>query len=464
MNGWRTAFAVLLLAWVLPAAADQDGNLDLIPAPATAVAAPAADTGQGQKIYVEDAVTTVSRSDHPAVPPPSQGYLWQERLLLDVRADRALSEGFELHLSDRLNLRDEDDLPFPTHEDVINDLRENYLGWRPSNSSYLDAGRINLKSGIALGYNPTDFFKTRSVTEPLSNDPSAQREDRLGTVMLRGQDIWEGGSLTLAYAPKISHPTPIYSNDDLPSFNPMYDRTNADDRFLVKTSLDLGDDSSPEFLLYREAGETHLGTDLSVGLGQHAVGYLEWSGARRADLITEAMDYGRETGSLPADAISPLPTGTNRTFKSEMALGASYTNEYNMTFNAEYLVNQAGFSGRDWDNWFAVAAHAAQGSPVVDELWYLRAYAQDQQQLNTRQAYFARMDWVDAFSLKLELTAFTLVDGHDGSGIAQISADYYLSDHWTLGGQVVKYFGSRRSDFGSLGTSYSLLLNATHYF
>lgn len=467
MSGRGVYIVLLLLVWGHAAWADQDSDLDLIPsaAPAPVTAAPAATASQDRKVYLENATTQVATLKDPAVALPAPpGYTWQERLLLDVRQDYPLGQHSRLFLSDRFNLRDEDDLPFPSHEDIVTDFREAYVSWRPSDQLYVDAGRINLKSGIALGYNPTDFFKTRSVTEPLSQDPSAQREDRLGTVMLRGQRIWDGGSLTFAYAPQLHRPSAIYANDDLPSFNPMFDRTNADDRWLLKGSVDFGGNSSPEFMLYREAGRTHFGTNLSMGLGQSAVAYLEWSGAERPGLITAAVDYGRETGTLPAGAAAPIPTATHDTFKSELALGVSYTTEADITFNFEYLLDQAGFSRTDWDNWFAAGGHAGPTSPLLDELWYLRRYAQDQQQQNTRQAYFVRADWVDAFDLKLELSAFALVDAYDHSGIAQLSADYYVSDTWTLGAQGVKYFGSRRSDFGSLGTSYSLLFSIAHYF
>ncbi len=71
----------------------------------------------------------------------------------------------------------------------MNDFREAYIEWRLADQTYLALGRINLKSGIALGYNPTDYFKTRTVSEPLSADPTVLREDRLGTVMLRLQHI-----------------------------------------------------------------------------------------------------------------------------------------------------------------------------------------------------------------------------------------------------------------------------------
>ena len=48
---------------------------------------------------------------------------------------------------------------------MINDWREGFLSWEAVDNTYVDGGRINLKTGAALGYNPTDFFKTRSVVE-----------------------------------------------------------------------------------------------------------------------------------------------------------------------------------------------------------------------------------------------------------------------------------------------------------
>src|SRR5262249_56082061 len=82
--------------------------------------------------------------------------------------------------------------------------------------AYRDGGRINLKSGVAIGFNPTDFFKTRAVVEPLSIDPAVLREDRLGTVMLRGQFVWRHGSVSAAFAPRVASPPPLYTNTTLP--------------------------------------------------------------------------------------------------------------------------------------------------------------------------------------------------------------------------------------------------------
>ena len=231
--------------------AGQDPDIDLIPKAPQPSGTPAAHlpANTGGRMYLENAFSASSlRNDLPVPAPAPRPYDWQERLFFDVRKEFHVADRLNFTLSDRLNFRGEDDLDFPTHENLINDLREIYLGWRATDRTYLDAGRINLKSGVALGYNPTDFFRTRAVVEPLSADPTVLREDRLGTLMLRGQQLWEHGSFIAAFAPKIADPSAIYTNLNLPSVNPMFDRTNARARFLLQSSVNVTSDFSPEFL------------------------------------------------------------------------------------------------------------------------------------------------------------------------------------------------------------------------
>ena len=449
--------------------ADQDKELDLIPQAVQQQSADSAVTPKAintsSRFYLENAISVTSVRDQPAVPASgSRPFNWQERLFLDVREEGRLARSLTFTYSGRTNLRTEDDLSFPAHENLINDLREAYVGWQPWDRTYLDFGRINLKSGVALGYNPTDFFRTRAVVEPLSADPTVLREDRLGTLMLRAQQLLEGGSLTAAFAPKLYEPSAIYTNINLPSIDPMLDRTNARNRFLAKGSLNMGDRFSPEFLLYHEGSRTRMGTNLAESFGQKSVAYFEWSGERRASLIDDALRYGRDTGTLPLNAPSWIPESSHESFQNELAIGASYTTETRITFNLEYHFNQAGFTRADWSNWFAAGRAHPADSPVVGELWYLRDYALDQQDPISRHSVFLRADWVDAFIPKLELTGFVNVDTYDGSGLLQISADYYLSDHWTLGGLIATNFGPARSDFGSLAEAANFMFKVARYF
>jgi hypothetical protein len=449
--------------------AGENRDLDLIPQAAQAPASPPAQhpapTGTTKKFYLENTFTQSWAQGGLLVPvpgpPPSP---WEERLLFDVRDEWRLGSELTLTYSGRLNLRAEDHLNFPSHENVTNDLREVYASWEPLEQTFVDAGRINLKSGVALGFNPTDFFKTRAVVEPVSVDPVVLREDRLGTLMLRSQRVWSAGSLTIAYAPAVASASPIYSDLDLHSFDPMFDRTNAQDRVLLKGSFDVGDRFSPEWLAYHEDGKTRWGLNLTASVSQAVIAYAEWSGGPKPSLIEDALRFGRATGTLPPDARAVLPEDARERFRNELAAGASYTTVApKITFNLEFNYNQAGLSGTDWNNWFRAGRGAAHGSPIAGELWSTRNYALDQQEQLSRSSVFLRADWIDAFIPKLELSGFVNADTLDGSARVQVTADYYLSDDWTVGGLVLAELGGHHSNFGSLPQGGSVLFKVARY-
>jgi hypothetical protein len=449
--------------------AGENKDLDLIPTAAETPSGPPAQApaqaGTTKKLYLENTFTQSWAQGGLLVPvPPPPSSAWEERLLFDVRAEWRLGHDVGLVYSGRVNLRAEDHLNFPSHENVTNDLREAYASWEPLEQTFVDVGRINLKSGVALGFNPTDFFKTRAVVEPVSVDPVVLREDRLGTLMLRGQRIWPSASLTLAYAPAVASRSRIYSDVNLHSFDPMFDRTNAQDRFLLKGSVDIGDRISPEWLAYHENGSTRWGLNLTASVSQAAVAYAEWSGGPKTSLVEDALRFGRVTGTLPPGARDPLNADARERFRSELAVGASYTTAApKITFNLEFNYNQAGFSGSDWDNWFRAGRGSTGSSPIAGELWYIRDYALDQQQPISRSSIFLRADWVDAFVPKLELSGFVNTDVLDGSQRAQLTVDYVLSDWWTVGGLVLVQFGGRHSDFGSLPQGGSVLFKVARY-
>ena len=462
MRGIGRGVLLVALAWSGAVIAQSDSDLSLIP-PDSQSPPKVGDSRAGPNLYLENALTAVSlRNDLPVPAQPS--YDWQERLLLDTRNTWNVGPTTRLILSDRFNLRAESDLSFPDRESIVNDLREAYMEWRLADQTYLTFGRINLKSGIALGYNPTDYFKTRTVSEPLSADPTVLREDRLGTVMLRLQHIGRSGSFAAAFAPRLRRESPIYSNTGLPSFDPMLARTNSDNRLLLESTIDLSAELSPEVLIYHDSRGTRVGLNLSMTLGHSVVAYVEESAARRRDLIAQALDFGRATGALPADAPDEPPPSPRSSLENDLAVGASYTTPGRVTWNLEYHLNQAGFTSGDWTRWFAIGSAPAAPPALSNELWYIRSYALDQQEQSTEQAAFVRADWTDAFGLNLELSGFVNVDLRDGSGQAQGEADYYLSDAWTLGLLAAGNFGSPRSDFGSLPAARSLLLSARRYF
>ncbi len=453
-----------------PTNANEDGDLARIPTDSQPVRAANAkvpsNEAANERIYLENAFTQSGQRGGLIVPSPqlTAPSPWQERVFLDVRKVWRLDERLDFSLSDRFNLRAEDDISVPNHENVINDFREGFLSWQPHDGIYLDLGRINLRSGAALGFNPTDFFKSRAVVEPLSADPSVLREDRLGTLMLETQYIGHGHALTVAVAPALVGPSPVYTDTNLRSFNPSVDRTNDHDRILVKGSFAAGNDFNPELLYYREGSQNRFGANLTRGLGQKVIAYVEWAGGEGTNLIDESLRYGRETGTLPVNAPIAIPDDANVHFRNDLAVGTSYTTTKKITFNLEYHLHQAGFSRQDWNNWFHIGQGQPSTSPIAKELWYVRAYALDQQVPLARQSTFLRADWVDAFVPNLEITGFINTDLYDGSSLIQTSADYYISRTWTIGAQINANVGSRHSDFGSLSQSVGALFKLARYF
>src|SRR5262245_30118113 len=186
-------FSALLAA--TPASATGDDDLDRIPQNPPAQTETAAGD-PNTRLYLQDDLELAALRSRLVVPvPPPPAPRWEERLFFDARIRRAIFGNVDFVFSDRFNLRAEEHIDVPNHEDVRNDLREAYFAWTVDPQTFLNFGRINLKSGVALGFNPTDFFKTRAVVEPLSADPSVLREDRLGTLMLRAQRSWTRGAM-----------------------------------------------------------------------------------------------------------------------------------------------------------------------------------------------------------------------------------------------------------------------------
>src|ERR1700756_887782 len=364
--------ALFLAATAAARAADpppEDKDLNLIPPSAETPPPGATPVGAGapRRIFLEDAVTgSWLENDLLPAPPPPAPPRWEERALLDVRSEWHVGEGLRLLYSGRLNLRAQDGLGFPNHESLTNDLREAYLGWEPLGGLFLDVGRINVKSGVALGFNPTDFFRTRAVVEPLSVDPVVLREDRLATLMLRAERVWTRGSLTAAYAPAVASNSPIYNSFDLRSFDPMFDRTNAHDRWLLKGTVDVADEFSPELLAYASQGRVRLGANLAENIGKSLVTYLEWSGGRQGTVSSDALAFGRATGSLPAAAANVLPGLGAPAFRNQGAVGAPPASPPpRLSPNLVLFASRGGLSGGVGERGPATGAPGGPSAPIA---------------------------------------------------------------------------------------------------
>ena len=461
------ATLALLSAGVAAAAPGEDSDLDRIPdlpagsvpsASASGAAAPTpAPRAPHARLYLENALTVAARRE-PVVPfPPPPPYRWQNRTSADLAADWRARPSLKLTLSDRVDVIAQEHQTWWSRATVRNELREAYASWEPRARVYLEAGRINVRNGVALGFNPTDVFRPRTLVGQASLDPSVLSRNRLGTVMVRAQAIGERGALSLIYAPKLYEPSPIGGNPV--GVDPRIDATNAAHRLLASASGGVGE-TSVQMLGYVERRRSKLGLALTRPLGASVVAYAEGTLGYEANLTTRAIEYGRQTGTLPPNAPPPIPADPSLAWRNDVAAGASWTIAARLTLNLEYHFHQGALAGDDWARWFA----AGRANPLLaPELWYIRGYAADQLEPVSQHNAFVRVAWPDAAVDNLEVDAFAFVNLRDGSTLTQASASYALSDQWTFMLLLSANLGTPQSERGSLPQSSSAIVEIVFY-
>lgn len=354
------------------------------------------------------------------------------RLSLDLLYDGILRPGWRMVVADRIdrNFQSADATGIGSY--TVNTFKEGYLSWHPDGTYIVDAGRINARYGVALGYNPTDFFRSGAVRSIVSVDPNSLRENRLGTVMLRAQTLLSGGAITAIYAPKIER-TPSSA-----PFSADFGATNQHSRWLVSGSRQFSENLNPQFLLFGGAGQqVQAGLNLSALLNRSTVGYVEWSGGSNHDLFDNA-------------------TGTNNgaSFRQRAATGLTFTTTNKMSLTAEYQYNGAGLSKSQW---------ATLGTDALANYFRYRTEIADLQELPTRTALFFFGTWQDAFMTHLDLRGMVRYNAADRSRLNWVEARYHLS-HADAALQFQQNAGSRGSEFGALQQRRVIQAILTYYF
>jgi hypothetical protein len=439
---------------------DENSDLTLIPKVLETTKdepSPVERPGPSGRVYFEDVLTGWSNREL-LVPVPIKSPAWQNRTSLDFNSSWQIDEKVKLNLSNRLNVIEGDTISFPSSGNLRNDFREGFISWETTPRTYLEAGRINLKNGIALGYNPTDFFKSRTTVDMASIDPSAQRENRLGSLMVKGQKIWDNGAVTLAFSPGVTAERPMPTTQSA-SFDPLFDQTNCNNRFLATFSYDIVG-LNPQALVFIDNVGTHFGVNISRVMGASIVTYAEWSGIQEASLTKRAVTYGQNTGSLP-QGVPLLPqTDAGTGFQNDLALGLSWTSSFNLTINLEYHFHQAGFGAADFDKWVSLGRTNPR---LASELWFIRQYAADQQEPLIQHEIFLRFNWQDIIPSKLNAGVVMIISPYDGSVLAQASAQYFLSRNWTVGFYLGEVLGNADTVKGSLPWSTSGVVQLVRY-
>lgn len=351
------------------------------------------------------------------------------RLSLDGYYDAVLAPAWRLVLADRIDRYYQSGI---NRDSTINTMKEAYVSWHPEGIVIVDAGRINVRNGAAFGYNPTDFFRSGAIRSVVSIDPNSLRENRLGTVMLRGQVLLPGGSVTVIAAPKLT---------DKPSdaaFSPDFGATSRRDRWMITASTRYSEAFNPQFLIFGGKGQSAQGgLNLSALLNQSTVGYVEWAGG--------------SGGSLYDNAIG---AGGDQKFRQRVSTGLTYTTANKLSLTAEYEYNGAGMNRGQWSQ---------LGPSALENYVRYRLQVQDLQELPTRSSIFLFASWQDAMMPHLDLRGFIRYNTNDQSRLNWLEARYHLT-RVDLSLQLQHNAGNPFTEYGALPERQMVQGVVTYFF
>jgi len=351
-----------------------------------------------------------------------------QRLAVDLYYETRFAPETHFSFSDRLDHRWQ---AAADQKDTINTLRELFITQQIGERGMVDVGRVNVRYGVAKGFNPTDYFRDGALRSIVSPDPNSLRENRQGTALVRAQTLWSSGSLSGLYSPKLAN-RPSYA-----SFDPDFGATNHRGRWLLTTSQKIMDGFSPQFLLQGGDGQKpQLGINVTTLIGNATVAYVEWSGGRSPSLLSQAVGGPDDT-----------------TFRSRLATGITYTTPNKLSLTLEYIYSGAGMAESDWH---ALAAYPARYAAY-------RQYAAAQQDMVTKSAWFVFATAQDLVFHHFDLTAMLRVNAADDSSMAWIE----LRKHYSRSDVAVQWqvnSGGSGSEFGTMLQKRNLQLLATWFY
>lgn len=340
------------------------------------------------------------------------------RTALDLRHEFALGPGWRAVLSDRLEVT----RGSGGEHQSTNALRELYLTHAWDSQWFFDAGRVNLRSGVGLGYNPTDWLRGNLLATPANQNPSSARENRFGVFMLRAQHVSDNASMHWAYAPRLTSETATTAH----TWGLNLARGNDAHALQWRYAPRLSDTVSLDVLALATAGRTaEVGANATAVLGSSLMAHAEMALARRA----------RWTGQ----GLSPSKHLTTRA-----ALGLSWTHATGASWSLEYQYAGDALSGAAWNHW------RQHEDPVVRRA--LGAYRSDRartQDALLNANWFARLQWNDIHhDGRFDLGAFARINPYDRSQLWQVNGAWHVGPTLSLRLVASAVHGAANTEYG----------------
>ncbi|MDR2155156.1 MAG: hypothetical protein LBE78_09060 [Burkholderiaceae bacterium] len=429
LQHWRLRVLPVVLAlsgFAVTCQAEDDSGLDIADISGLDIAdtlarsapsAPAkASTSSQQRIFTEATVSTTSQAGRSTQ---------AARVSLDYF--RRIGSGPRMYgiVSGRL---DNSWGPAPrSSRDSVHTLRELYVEWQGSPNWIVNAGRINAQFGEAIAFNPTDFFREGSLRSVTSVLPSDLRDNRQGSVMLRMQRLWNGGSVTVIGSPRL----PKHSSKN--TFSLDLAATNPSQRWLVAISQKFGQQVTPQLVFAGGASQPpKVGFSVSWLPRPDTVAYVEANVARRPTTLASIGAWHDDTRLRP-----------------QVAVGAKWNATDAISINLELDVDKTAPGT-------AQVAALTTAPPAVRQA-FIETLLRNQNLAYPRQLFVAAT-WKDLLGPKGNVSALARIDAQSRRGQywIELRKRYGATE---LGAQFLSTPGSALQ---TRGAKFSFVLD--HYF
>ncbi|MDO5056369.1 MAG: hypothetical protein Q4E06_03445 [Lautropia sp.] len=307
-------------------------------------------------------------------------------------------------------------------------LRHSAAGW------WAEVGRINVRNGVATGYNPSDFMRAGAISAARTRDPQRLRESRLGAVQLRLGTRLADTEWVLSASPS------IHDGRNPDWYDPRWGAVNGGaSQHGLEISLPRWQGVFSQ-LLWQHRGDigNSIAANVNASIGQAAIVYGEWARSPRPAIIEL---------SRRADVSS--------THVHQWAAGFSYTTESRITFGLEWQHNGAGLSRDEWLGDWQSADPAGLGRSFAEASTYSDPLSRD--------SVMVSMLWERFGHRNADLNCLWRRNQADRSHLGWCEWRYKGNeDEWSVAASRLS--GEQRSEFGALGQRWSVALRWRHYW
>ncbi len=363
---------------------------------------------------------------------------WKNRFYADISLDVRYKDTTKLVSKFRPTLGSDDN-----KTSLRNKIDDLYLDQRFQNKFFFYVGKKNVRDGVALGVNPTDFLGENKAVDFTKREED-RRLEREGNYLLGLDAFYKDITWTVVWAPMIK------------------DWQKQKDRILLKVSYFLEPLNTDMSLHYFNGDVPGVGLNVSHTANDNLVVYTESAFRKGSDQKTVKL---LNRGGPNDYAVDDRDASD---IFSHIALGGHYTFNSGVNIICEYIYNGSGYNQKEWDEFEGFVTYSYE---QFQKGLFLDSVSANLSQANqimtfrqTRKNYlFTRVSHPSVFS-KIDSALVLFVNLDDSSFLVNPSLDYKINDNSAVALSSNIFVGGKTKEFGMMHWGEDVSLLYKHYF